>query len=251
MKGTMAIIMELAKINLSKIKSELSDDEKVLMVSLGDLYGEIFILLSSVLCSSVVNGDDIIKVAQFSQKLFFLEILSGKLWEGWMLIEKKYFGSKLSERYNEKLDKQDKATIKELKKYFGKTDNRIKHIRDVFAFHYGDDAAKTYPDEFDNLRGDDLFFYISEKHGNCFFNFAESVVIRSLIDMDNFEKDYDSLVREINKIADKLLCFIFGFFKCALKVHNINREQIEYLQIPPPPHFKERGLPYFLSHEYD
>jgi adenine-specific DNA methylase len=241
--------MKLTKIDLSQIKTKINDDEKMLMVYLGNLYAEIYILLNSYLCSRRKNENPVVNTAQFCQSLFFIETLAGKLWGGWEVITKKYFGSKLSQNYNGKMSNEAKNAIKKLKKYFNQPKNNVKRIRHEYASHVDIGSAGGLPTEFDRLHPDDLCMYLSTKVDNNFFLFAESIMIKSLFESDDIKKAHDDLLTEIIVISHEFLHLIFGFFRAALKIHGVGSSNVEEIEIPAPPSFWDRELPYFLIHE--
>ncbi len=237
--------MRLHILEISQFEDKLSDDEKILMIYLGNLYTDINILLKTCVCSRNTPGNnDVVNVAQFSQTFFFFEVLAGKILEGWKIIQQKYNGSKLSQEYHKALKSKDIQNYRDLKSYF-KGSNKIKDIRNRYAFHYDNTLSGELLAKFNDSNKDELKIYLSEKQGNCYFHFAESIMLRSLIE-DDINKP-DQIYDEITEIANKLLKFIFSFFSAVIKIHNIELPELENIDMPETPSFQEVTLPYFLE----
>jgi len=236
--------MILYKIDISQIKKNFHRDEKILLVYLGNLYSEVYITLNSYMCSDTRTDNSIIERAQFCQRLYFLETLAGKLWEGWQIFEKKYFGSQLSLQYSKTMKGKDKAKIKALSKYFNNPKNKLKFIRNNYSNHFGLAIADKLLENFEDLAGEDQVIYLSEHSGNCFFQFAETAMVKTLLDVDSI----NSLHNEIFETASDFLDCIFIIFSAALIGNErINQSDIVEIEMPEPPSNLDKELPYFLK----
>ena len=71
-----------------------------------------------------------------SQHLTLLKLYAGKIYEIWQLIQQRYFGTKLSMRYDRILPSDALADLKALKSYFGNGRNIISLLRNEGGFHY-------------------------------------------------------------------------------------------------------------------
>ena len=239
----------------------MSQDEKALLVYLGQLYDEVIILLNAYLCSGKKDSNDIVHTAQFCQANFFMKLLAGKIFEGWQAIDKKYTGSGVSATYNKHLAPEAKDAMKYLRRYFSQK-NLIKHVRDKFAFHqdYGMDNAGSAK-EFDALSDKDCAIYVSNIFGNNFFLYAESVVSRRINDaisidqaegMDPFEVvevKHNKLFNEVKESASHILTASWEIIKAILKSHGLDNSSVSMTSIPNPPSWQKRTLPYFLKHD--
>jgi hypothetical protein len=122
---------------VSKVELEsLTKSELNFLIQACAMLNEINILHKITLFSNKDVKTEAGRRAQNSQSLFLLIILTGKLWEGWELVEKAYFGTKLSKTYHNLLPQEAIDRLNDLKSYFGKSDNLIKKVRNKIAFHY-------------------------------------------------------------------------------------------------------------------
>lgn len=123
---------------------------------------------------SVKNPPDnpVLGDVNFSQSFIIARLLAGKLWEGWELMRKAYFSTKLSLMIESKLPEDTKDALGNLKKYFGKK-NVIDSVRNEFAFHYNAQRVRTQlflVEETDNLK-----IYAAETE-DVLFQFSEIIV---------------------------------------------------------------------------
>ena len=80
--------MKLTKANFSKMQlDQLSKKEKVFFVQLTLLLDELMILAKCVKFASnpMEVKQEAEKTAQYTQALFFIKILAGKIYEGWQM----------------------------------------------------------------------------------------------------------------------------------------------------------------------
>lgn len=233
------ITIKLFKLDLMPLNSKLSDNEKILIIYLGNLYTDINILLKTCLCSrSTELKDDIAKVAQFSQSMFFFETLAGKLNEGWEIFSKKY-STMLSDEAN--------STLAYLKNYFNNENNILRNIRHRFAFHYDENLSNELLEKYNDANPGELKIYLSKTNGNCYFHFAESIMTRALI-----EDDIDRtiiILDEIVEVSGKLLHLVFSIFNAIIKQHGVTQDDLEEVEIDDIGSAFKTRLPYFLSHE--
>jgi len=99
-------------------------------------------------------------------------LLAGKLWEGWELIRKTYFSTKLSLSIESKLPDDTLEALGKLKKYFGKK-NIIGSLRNEFAFHY--DAQRVRAQLSLAEETDTWKIYVAETE-DVFFQLSENIV---------------------------------------------------------------------------
>ncbi|MGA9335792.1 MAG: hypothetical protein WBV39_16040 [Rudaea sp.] len=115
--------------------NEASEAERAFLLAGGHLQNEVA-TLNKLFVWSIPRAtgpfhDDIV---QSGQALMLGKILAGKLSEGWTLIERIYFGTKLSRLVN--LPPLVADALKQLKAYFGKKGCLVRLVRNDFAFHY-------------------------------------------------------------------------------------------------------------------
>lgn len=117
--------------------------------------------------------------AQSSQAFILARTLIGKLNEAWVLVKNGYFGAKLSQTYESRLDTSGLQAMKYLKSYFGHA-NLIFKVRNSFAFHYSLEHANT--DIPDDSSANDLAMYLHGSNGNSLYYFAEYLMSKALIE---------------------------------------------------------------------
>ena len=111
-------------------------EERIFFIQIGHLANELSTLNRLLLFVSNSNGaTDLERRARRSQALLLVRLCSGKLFKGWQMLLRDYFGSKLSKEYDPLLDESGRNSLTEIKRYFSKS-KLIKDIRDNFAFHY-------------------------------------------------------------------------------------------------------------------
>ena len=81
------------------------------------------------------TDNPVLRDVHLSQSFIIARLLAGRLWEGWELIRKAYFSTRLSLAIESKLPDDTLEALGKLKKYFGKK-NIIDILRNEFAFHY-------------------------------------------------------------------------------------------------------------------
>jgi hypothetical protein len=167
--------MEVYEIPISeKQLDSIPAEERIFFIQIGHLANELSTLNRLLLFVSNSNGaTDLERRARNSQALLLVRLCSGKLFEGWQMLLRDYFGSKLSKEYDPLLDESGRNSLTEIKRYFSKS-NLIKDIRDNFAFHYpAADLRKQLQRTNDN---DTLYIYLGHAHGNSFYSFAVVLV---------------------------------------------------------------------------
>lgn len=142
-----------------------------------------------------------------SQGLLILRLLAGKLWEGWELMGRAYFATKVSQSIESKLSRKAKTALKELKDYFSK--GSIVHmIRNNFAFHY---SAEHIRGQLDKLEDADILeMYTTPFPANTFYPFSEIAAIKAMagaIGEDSDEESLKRLIIEVLKITETFVTF--------------------------------------------
>jgi hypothetical protein len=149
-------------------------DERLFFIQIGHLANELSTLNRLLLFASKTTGTtELERWARNSQALLLVRLCSGKLFEGWQMLQRDYFGSKLSKEYDRLLDESGKNSLTEIKRYFSKN-NLIKDIRDNFAFHYPSDDLQNQLQRTKNTGT--LYIYLGYAHGNSFYSFADVLV---------------------------------------------------------------------------
>ena len=231
----------------------LSEDEQALFVQLGTLHNELNISLKFMLMADSAahqsHGPD--NTGYVTQSWFFMTLLALKLYEGRRtLLEQSYHGTKLSERYRDKLSPKGQHGLKQINKYFDRPDNLISKIRNEIAAHYLHDAVKA---QIRNLPSDHESECIlcEDIRGNCLFALSRDIMIRQGLGfvgpLRGQEKEFleklNKLFREISDVTGWFLDFIHDCL-CVI-VEQMDLDQPEVVEIDDPAPLDESVLPFF------
>ena len=149
-------------------------DERLFFIQIGHLANELSTLNRLLLfVSNSAGTTELERRAGNCQALLLVRLCSGKLFEGWQMLQRDYFRSKLSKEYDSLLDESGKNSLNEIKRYFSKN-NLIKDIRDKFAFHYSSDDLQNQLQRSKDVGT--LYIYLGYAHGNSFYSFADVLV---------------------------------------------------------------------------
>lgn len=242
--------MKIYSIPVSKAKlDKIPETERVFYFHMGHLRNEVRILLNLLVWSnSRATDNPILNDINFSQTFILSGLLAGKLREGWELIEKVYFATKLSLAIGNGLPEKAKTSLERLKKYFGKK-NLIHDLRNAFGFHYDRPliaAQLSAIEESDNLR-----IYMAEKSANVFYQMSEIIVGSAMLEATepgNFVGAAKKLTKEVTDTALQFIDFCDGCLE-HMTGHYLGRDaeglNAEKIEIPDPPNRSEVVLPFF------
>ena|SRR5215471_17521660 len=105
--------MEVYEIPISeKQLDSIPAEERIFFIQIGHLANELSTLNRLLLFVSNSNGaTDLERRARNSQALLLVRLCSGKLFEGWQMLLRDYFGSKLSKEYDPLLDESGRNSL--------------------------------------------------------------------------------------------------------------------------------------------
>ena len=183
--------------------------------------------------------------AQNAQSFFLLKLLAGKLYEGWQMLHKAYYKSKLSKRYDPILSKNGKDSIKHLKSYFRKR-NVISLIRNSYAFHYDYEHIKN---ELSSIPADEnLELYIASDHGNSFYSMAHVISSYALLNEVDSTDDFsalDKIFKDVLGVASKFLIFAGELSRKIWETYWIS-VSVGKVHLRGVPNINSVKLPYFI-----
>ena len=239
--------MKLTKANFSKKQlNQLSKKERIFFVQLTLLLDELMILAKCVKFASnpMKVKQEAERTAQYTQALFFIKILAGKIYEGWRMFQTSYFSSQLSQKYDKLLSVPARKSIKKLKKYFAKN-NRIHEIRNKYAFHYD---RENIEDQLNHVTQDEtLSMFISKHQGTSLFAFSDTIInsaILNSINPNDQQKAMDTLFEEvILKVCKWFQNFGYGFVELIMERLEFDCEEIELEDVQS---IEDVKLPYFV-----
>lgn len=242
--------MKLYKIQLNKDDLRTIPKEELLFfIQLTNFANEIFCLQKITFFSVGVKEKDLlIRRAKNSQALFLIKLTAGKLWEAWRLLETHFHNTDLARDYYGRFSEETKKNYEYIKQYFSQS-NLIKLTRDKYAFHYDSETSKKVEEVFDALNNDEIFdMYISEHHGNCFYDMSDALINASLLSSIDESDRENAMLRLLTEVKDVTKNFLHFVGECVLvfgKRHlHFEPEEIE---IPDQPSLEEGKIPYFVE----
>lgn len=239
----------MAKISKKRLQ-ELPVDERTLFLSLAHLCNEIIALEKLILYSYDISSEnETINNGQVAMSLMLIKLLSGKLKEGYKLLKKKFFGTKISRDYAQSLSDECKETLAQLKRYFDNSNNAIHIVRNNYAFHYSPDELNT---AFPNIPEDLILYVEKEGQGNNLHYFAEVIANRALLQSLGKEDEFEAfkqLIAESTKIAGWLLNISNAIMNEFLKRHingiwEGNATEVYFDKLPS---FNDISIPWFTD----
>jgi hypothetical protein len=239
--------LKVYKGSVSKAGLEsLGEHELGFFIQACAMLNEINILHKATLFSNKELKTDAERKAQNSQSLFLLTLLSGKLWEGWDLVEKAYFGAKLSKTYHGLLPPEAIDSLESPKAYFKRSDNLVKTVRDKIAFHY--DSSEIL-DQFSKTAKDETFeIYLSKSQGNCFYFFHHVLLLNAILERTGISNPMEATDAYFSDVLTTAKWFIEFLSSCIVAITKNNIEwKWEEIEIPNPISLEEVVLPYFVT----
>ena len=247
--------MKVSKIQITKSDLlSMSEDERIFFIQSGDLLNDlnVFNKLLMFCMNRQIEDNKVMKTSRDVQIMCLIRILVGKLYEGWKLIDKWYYGSNVSRKYDGLLEKSAKDAVDEIKKYFSKT-NLISKIRNRLAFHYGPKRKEEWRKRVQDLikkmqASQKLEVYVSKSLGNCLFAVSNESVIFEILNLtgaSNNHEAWENLRENIMKVINWFIDFLNDYhLKCAKQYLDLKVCSEEEIHAPS---IKNVYLPYFTT----
>lgn len=229
-----------------KYIESLPENELLFFIQACRILNDINILHKTTTISNKAIESEIERKAQNSQTLFYFMLLSGKLFEGWGLLQSLFFRGKLSIVYEPILPKDAQDSLKELKKYFRNGNNIIKKVRNKIAFHYG---TEELLEQIKKLPNDEHFeIYLNQYQGNCFYYIPNVLVMNAILDWSGISDSLQALDKFFDEVTSVTSWFV-NFLGHCLPIFADNKIQwkLEEIDIPDPPAINTISLPYFVG----
>lgn len=244
--------MKVYEIPVSKQQLEsIPIDERLFFIQIGHLANELSTFNKLLLFLSKSTGTTELETrARNSQGLLLARLCSGKLFEGWQVLQRDYFGSKLSKSFDHLLDENAKNSLAEIKRYFNKT-NLIKDIRDNFAFHYSSDDLRRQLQHTANP--DTLYLYVGKAQGNSFYYFADVLVglaMLSKVEGADPQRAMDTIFAEPIHAIAWFLDFIGGCMIILVEKYlGTTLDRTNTIDVPNTKKWEDVQVPFFLAEE--
>lgn len=246
--------MKILKVEIPKLKlCSVEEREQIFLLQFGNLLNELSVLHKLVHFTTNTDAHDrTVRAAQNSQAFLLLRILAGKLWEGWRLLERDLFKTKLSQEYVRNLSDLGTNSLDGLMKYFC-GQNIIYRIRNEFSFHYSDKSSTKIKSAIKKVGDSEVFrIFISEIHCNCFYEASDVLTNLSIVEWTNaseYQAKLEKLLKEIIDITWLFLDFLGDCLAVFAKKHP--EFKATEIDIPDPPDIVEVTLPYFIKGELE
>jgi hypothetical protein len=238
--------MKIHRISVTKEQLDhIPNLERAFFIHIGHLRHELMVLKKLLELSAKETPDDpILRDVHLSQQFIIGRLLAGKVREGWELIRKAYFGTKLSHGIEEKLPDDTTMALENLKKYF-RTKNLIDCVRNEFAFHYDPGRVQSQVSVVEQT--DNLKIYIAETE-DVFFHLSDAIVQSAMLEAVQ-EGDYivaaEKFFKEIMVVSGQLVDFCDGCLHYMIKQYiGYGSEEIE---VPDPPECDDLRLSFFCK----
>ncbi len=240
--------MELKRIIIKKSEFDtIPENDRLFIVLISACANEVSMLHKFIAYSNYHVEDETINTAQNVQSFFLIKLLAGKLYEGFEIIRKDYFGSALSREHDVHLSKDSKIALTSLKSYFSRGDNLIKLIRNKFSFHYDSTLVREQldgiPDE------EDLELYLASNHGNSLYalsHIVSSYALFNEVDDSDHWKAVDTIFKEVLNAATNFLVFAEGILTVIWVRHRITAVAETDIYLQNVQKIDTIKLPYFV-----
>lgn len=240
------MILRKLTIEAKQLKS-IPEDERALFLLIQVLISELLILQKLLILCRPAADDVVLLKAQNAQRTFFIRLLAGKLCEGWELLQKLFFGSKLSQVYEPLLSAHGKNSLESLKTYFGQS-NPIHKIRKTVAFHYAESAADIAK-KADDLRDEEpLALYVAQEAGNCLYDMAHALLgvwMFENVGSSDWKSGVTAVWDDVIRVADWFIKMGQGVVEVFAVRHGMT--EFEEVHLPDPVGFSDLSLPYFVA----
>jgi hypothetical protein len=192
----------------------------------------------------------ILQEAENAQSMVIGRVLTGKIYECWILMGSAFFGSGLSKKYEPQFDQEALAALKALKQYFGR-ENLVEKVRNGHAFHYSpeqiDAGYRTLAD------GDPLEVYLANANANTIYTFADTIAGRAMLEdikPGDHRRAFEMLVEETSKAVGRINKVIAATMTICFKTYlgsDLYALGAKVIEIQGAPDSQSVSIPYFVE----
>lgn len=242
--------MDIKKITITKKQFDLlPEKEKVFFVQLGHLQNEITTLTKLLIFSKSRSETEVIKKAYTMQESLIARMSIGKLHEGWNLLQKNFFGSGLSKKYEPKLPLQGQKSLESLKKYFGGK-KLLSDIRNNFSFHNPsfdeiNKQLKAIPDD------TEFQLFLGKDYATTNYYMAEEIVLNTMLNYVKKTTLQDAMNEIFKDLAEVSGWFIgfSGYCMVALLDEFMGPDELkmETIEVEGQGKVKDITIPFFVE----
>ena len=244
--------IEKYEITGEKLKS-MPIDVRILFVQMAHLSNCISMLQKLYFYTHDQSSDEVKKQASVALGALMIRTLGGIISEGWSVMQKSFFSTKLSKKYEPKLTKEGRKSLASLKKYFSQK-NLIHELRNKFSFHFDRTALENY---ITKIEDDRIYpIYLSENQGNSLFYLAEDIVglamVNTCVDLLEAEDPLDANMQYHRDLLDVSNWFYQVTHECLALITRdyLGKEDgfvTETILLSDIVRMDEPKVPYFVS----
>lgn len=183
--------------------------ERDFLIMCGHISNEILILGKTIMASQNFPTEKIALRIALAQSVFFARLLAGKLYEAWGALDARYFSTQLSKKYDGVMEKDAEIALEGLRKYFGKSTNAIKLIRNSYSSHYTKEDLQRGLDAISEP--DELSMYLSQCNVNSFYYMSDIILNRVMFDKfyrSDLSTAFNKMYKEIVQVQGWMIEFM-------------------------------------------
>ena len=213
--------MKIKRLNLPIAQLSLMPDaERTFLLMAGHIQNEL-VSLNKIFAWCLSNKEPASRIESSvngMQAFMIARLLAGKLNEGWQLVQRAYFKTKVSRELSPHLHESTNESLAGLKAYFNKKENIIFSVRNSFSFHYSQEEIARHWQEAASEPNFD--FYVGNEYGNTFHQASEIAVSLSLlksIDSNSISSALEKFLVEVQHVAGLFNNFLSGVMLVLLE----------------------------------
>lgn len=245
--------MDIYEIKITKAQLQsLPDTERLLVLQFGHVCNELSFLNKLLLMVYDPKAEGLKNKAMVAQSMIVIRMFIGKLFEAWKMLERDYFGSRLSKSIDIKLAPKGKTSLDALKAYFGKS-SLLSSIRNDFSFHYWDDHLSKAINAFDDSHEFQLI--LGQAYANTLHKYSDELVTFAMLETTGESEPraaMDKLVGDLVFVGGKMIDFL-GHGLAVVFEHSLGKswEDFKYTahKINPKENLEDFKIPFFFQTE--
>jgi len=227
----------------------MPEAERVLLIQLGHLCNELSFFNKLLLFTSDLNTRGVERYAMVTQSMIVARVFIGKIFEAWRMIERDFFGSRLSKGLEPALSEDGKQALSMLKVHFGQS-NLISKIRNTYSFHYASDNIES---ALKSLPGDkSLEAFLGENYSNTLHYFCEEIVSSGMLTVSGEtdpQRAMDRIIGELVEVSGHFIDFTGHTMAAIFERHfgqSLADFETEELEVAAPSSLDSFKIPFFI-----
>ena len=242
----------LHKIKLSRAQLDgIPEHERRLFILVSHASNELNVLSKLFHFTASASSDvDVVMKAENIQAVVLGRLLTGKIYECWILLQSSFFGTALSKKYEPQFDEIASQSLQTLKRYFSH-ENIIADVRNHHAFHYSPEQVEAgYQSLIDE---DPLDIYLSESNANTLYEFADNIIGRAMLEgilPGDHERAFGKLIDDTASAVQNLNIVIGAIMTVCLHTYignDLDEMGAKIVQIEGVPESQGVYIPYFVE----